>query len=67
MSFYSLIIVLFIGYPQQWMTKNNVCWFKSPPESPDMNPIEVSCHYLFQILTDIMKNKYSLISGCSWF
>ena len=28
-------------YAKRWMERYAINWFKSPPESPDMNPIEV--------------------------
>ena len=28
------------NYAKHWTTENSISWWKTPPESPDLNPIE---------------------------
>ena len=33
-------------YAKEWFQRNNIDWFKTPAESPDLNPIELVWHEL---------------------
>ena len=49
----------------EWMDANNVNWWKTPPESPDLNPIENIWHELKEYIRRVVKPKVKaeLISG----
>ena len=38
------------GYATDWMSGNSVKWWKTPAESPDLNPIENLWHKLKQYM-----------------
>lgn len=48
-----------------WMEQNNINWWKTPAESPDLNPIENLWHELKEYLRREVKpkTKNELISG----
>ena len=50
---------------KQWFVDNDIFWWKTPPESPDMNPIENLWHELKHYLRSEVKprNKAELIDG----
>lgn len=52
-------------YAQQFMESANITWWKTPPESPDLNPIEKLWHELKHFLRKERKpkNKEELVSG----
>lgn len=56
-------------YAQEWMKKNQVTWFKSPPESPDFNPVEMVWHQLKEHLRRHVKatTQEELIEGIQDF
>ena len=47
------------------MEENGVCWWKTPPESPDANPIENVWHELKEFMRREVKprNKSELVDG----
>ena len=53
------------GYATQWMVDNGVNWWKTPPESPDINPIENLWHELKEYIRKEVKPKIKqeLIDG----
>ena len=57
-------------YADQWMRDNGVNWWKTPPKSPDMNPIENLWHELKEHIRREAKPKTNdqLIEGIlqSW-
>ena len=50
-------------------TQKGINWWKTPPESPDINPIENLMHDLKEYVTDVIKpsSKSELISGIKSF
>ena len=52
-----------------WLEKKNVNWWKTPPESPDLNPIEYLRHELKEYNRRVVKpkNKQQLASGIMEF
>ena len=53
------------GYAADWMRENSVNWWKTPPESPDLNPIENLWHELKEYIRREIKpkSKDELIQG----
>jgi len=52
-----------------FMTENGINWWKTPPESPDLNPIELLWHELKHFLRTIVKprSKEELVNGIRRF
>ena len=44
-------------YAQRWMQENGIVWWKTPPESPDLNPIENLWHELKEYIRREIKPK----------
>ena len=42
---------------QEYLTTNNINWWRTPPESPDMNPIENLWHEMKEYLRREIKPK----------
>ena len=57
------------GLAKQWLINNGVNWWKTPAESPDMNPIENFWHELKEFIRREAKprNKDELVKGISDF
>jgi transposase len=53
----------------KWITDHNINWWKTPPESPDINPIENLWHELKEFLRREVKptTKDELINGIKYF
>jgi len=53
------------GYSQSWMKANKINWWKTPPESPDLNPIENLWHELKEYIRREVKPivKDELVKG----
>ena len=53
----------------QFMEHNSINWWKTPPESPDLNPIELLWHELKHYLRNVAKpkTKEELIEGIARF
>jgi transposase len=55
---------------REWMDVNGITWWKTPPESPDINPIENLWHELKEYIRREVKphTKSELIHGieCFW-
>jgi len=53
------------GYSQSWMKTNKINWWKTPPESPDLNPIENLWHELKEYIRREVKPtvKDELVKG----
>ena len=54
---------------RNYFARNGINWWKTPPESPDMNPIENVWHELKEFLRGEIKpwNKQQLIDGVLQF
>ena len=57
------------GYAQQWIEENQINWWKTPAESPDINPIENLWHELKEYVRREIKpmTKDQLIEGIVQF
>ena len=45
-------------HTQNWMTKNSINWWQTPPESPDLNPIENLWHELKEFIHREVKPRH---------
>ena len=54
---------------QEFFARSNVNWWRTPPESPDMNPIENLWHELKEFIRGVIKprNKEELVNGILTF
>ena len=54
---------------KKWLAENHVNWYQTPPESPDLNPIEMVWHELKEFIRNEWKplNKAQLIAGIESF
>ena len=52
-------------YAREWMAKNDINWWRTPAESPDMNPIENLWHELKEYIRREVKpqRKEDLVDG----
>ena len=57
------------GHVQQWMVDNGINWWKTPAESPDMNPIENLWHEMKEYIRREVKphTKDELVTGIKEF
>ena len=57
------------NYAKYFITANNINWLETPPESPDLNPIENLWHELKEYLRREIKptTKDALINGVKLF
>ena len=53
----------------RFMEENDINWWKTPPESPDLNPIELPWHELKHFIRNIVKphTKDELVDGIARF
>ena len=56
-------------YAGDWMETNHINWWKTPAESPDMNPIENLWHELKEYIRRVVKprTKNELVEGITRF
>ena len=54
---------------KKWLVENHVNWYQTPPESPDLNPIEMVWHELKEFIRNEWKphNLEQLIAGIESF
>ena len=54
---------------KQWLLDNEVNWYPTPPESPDLNPIEMLWHELKEFIRNTYKphNQKELVEGILQF
>ena len=57
------------AWTRQWMEENSINWWHTPPESPDMNPIECVWHELKEYIRRVVKpkTKSELVDGVHGF
>ena len=57
------------NFARVWMARNGVNWWKTPPESPDLNPIENLWHKLKEFIRREVKptTKEELMDGIRKF
>ena len=56
-------------HAQKWIRENNINWWKTPAESPDLNPIENLWHKLKEYIRRVAKpkTKDELVNGITTF